>query len=137
MSNQFPKMHNSGTPKINETDNTVNFWYMDSRRAAVNDTMPLLPPEAIVRLTTARLEGFKRGGPGTRESEASRAKRKWISAHPQRTLLQAWQLMDEDTRMEFVMMLDEKSHHGISDSLWLAKREAPTGLVHGDDGLPL
>lgn len=130
---KFPRIHNFGQAHIEGTQ--ITFSYFDSNGQLMTETKYILSPAEIASRTKQRLARFKSLPPGTRESDESRSERKWISAHPEGELRKSWALMDEDTRMEFVMMLDMNSHLGISDPAWAAERPniAPTG-VRGDDG---
>ncbi|MCB7130448.1 MAG: hypothetical protein J3T61_13025, partial [Candidatus Brocadiales bacterium] len=60
-----------------------------------------------------------------------------ISAHPEKVLKEAFEQMDEDTRMEFVMMLDMNSHYGISDPKWAEAHAEKVPSIQGDDGKSL
>ncbi len=135
MATPYPKIFNHGVPKLEDNGRMVTFTYLDSWHSAHTTTLPVLTPYAVVEGVKARHKRFKES-PG-RESDVSRSQRKYISAQPSATLLKAWQMMDEDTRMEFNMMLDEKSHHGISDKAWAEAHQTNEVYVKGDDGRPL
>lgn len=135
MATPYPKVHNHGTPKFEDNGRMVTFTWLDSWNTAHTDTLPTLTPYQIVERVKARHQRFKEN-PG-RESNVSRGTRKYISAQPSATLLRAWQMMDEETRMEFAMMFDMNSHHGISDKEWAEAHQTHEVFVGGDDGRPL
>ena len=132
---KFPMIHQEGKAKIEGGE--IEFCYISSLGKVVKARKPLLSAEEIVEKTKARHARFKEEGPGTRESEESRAERKCISAHPEKVLHQAWEKMDEDTRMEFVMMLSMDSHYGISDPKWAEAHAEKVPSIQGDDGKSL
>ncbi len=131
----FPKMMNSGKAKI--ADKQVTFSYLDSKSEAKTVTKPLLSPDRIVTMVRGRDERFDKAGPGARESDRSRTERKYISAQPKATLILARRKMDDHLKMEFDMMLDQNSHHGISDPKWIEVYAGNFPEVIGDDGKPL
>jgi len=132
---KFPHIHNEGKALI--VDGKITFTYFDSLSKPYTVTEKMLSPSAIVVLTRARMARFKSMPPGTRESEESRQERKWIAGHPPALLRRAWDRMSEETRMEFVMMLDMSSHHGISDPAFAEKQTERLKEVSGDDGKEL
>jgi len=132
---KFPMIHQEGKAKIEGGE--IEFTYITSLGKVVKERKPLLSAEEIVEKTKARHARFKEEGPGTREAEESRAERKCISAHPEKVLKEAWEKMDEDTRMEFVMMLDMNSHYGISDPQWAEAHAEKVPSIQGDDGKSL
>ena len=129
---KFPMIYQEGKAKIE--GGQIEFCYITSLGKVVKASKPLLGAEEIVEKTKARHARFKEEGPGTRESEESRAERKCISAHPEKCLKEAWEKMDEDTRMEFVMMLSMDSHYGISDPEWAEAHAEKVPSIQGDDG---
>lgn len=135
MATPYPKIHSHGVPKFEDNGRMVTFTYLDSWSSAHTVTLPTLTPYQIMEKVKARHKRFKES-PG-RESDVSRSQRKYISAQLSATLLKAWQMMDEDTRMEFSMMFDERSHHGISDKVWAEEHQTHEVQVRGDDGRPL
>lgn len=135
MATPYPKIFNHGKAEIQDNGRMVTFTYLDSWRTAHTVTLPTLTPYQIVEKVKARHKRFKES-PG-RESDVSRYQRKYISAQKPSTLLKAWQMMDEETRMEFAMMFDANSHHGISDKAWAEAHQTNEVYVGGDDGRPL
>ena len=135
MPNKFPHIHNPGKAMIENGE--VTFTYMDSLQNAITKTKAVLTAQQIVTKTKARLARFKKSPIGTRESESSRAERKYISAHPESLLRRAFELMDEHTRMEMSMMLDRSSHAGISDPAWAQRKDDELKAMVGDDGRKL
>lgn len=135
MKSKFPHIHNEGKALI--VDGQITLTYFDSLGKPHTSTRAMLSPSAIVVLTRARLHRFESMPPGTRESEESRRERKLISGHPPALLRRAWNMMSETTRMEFVMMLDMSSHHGISDPEFARKQMERLAEVSGDDGKEL
>lgn len=130
---KFPDIHNFGKSHIEGS--TITFTYFDSHGQVRTETLHLMSPREIVHRTANRHARFKSMPPGTRESEESRRERKWISAHRLSVLRPAWALMDSETKMEFVMMLDMKSHLGISNPEWAGEhRSVEVREVKGDDG---
>lgn len=127
----FPEIHNEGSASIE--NGFITFTYLDSKLNATTVTNPVLTAREVVEMTVGRLARFKSAPPGARESDFSRTERKYIAAHPEGILRAAWELMDEHTRMEFVMALDKRSHHGISDPAWARRKEAKVPDVIGDD----
>ncbi|KKN00372.1 hypothetical protein LCGC14_1138470 [marine sediment metagenome] len=132
---EFPTIRQEGKAKIE--DGEITFTWITTLGKPVTETKPLLTPEKIVQVTKARHERFHSMPPGTRESEQARLDRKHVSAHPEKTLRAAWDLMDEDTQMELCMMLDESSHYGISDPKWAKEHQGKASEVMGDDGKAL
>lgn len=128
---EFPNIHNEGKASI--VGGTIAFTYLDSTLNAITVAKPLLTAIEIMAKTKERLARFKSAPPGARESDFSRTERKYISAHPKGILANAWQMMDHHTKMEFVMMLDKRSHHGISDPAWAQRHAAEVPDVIGDD----
>ena len=135
MATPYPKIYNHGTPKFEDNGRMVTFTYLDSWNTAHTITLSTLTPYQIVEKVKIRHKQFKEN-PG-RESDPSRFQRKYISAQLSATLLKAWQMMDGDARMEFSMMLDASSHHGISDKEWAEAHQTHELHVRGDDGRPL
>lgn len=128
----FPNIHNEGSATIE--NGFITFTYLDSKLNSITETKPVLSVREVVGMTKARLARFKSAPPGARESDFSRTERKYIAAHEETGVLRAaWDLMDEHTKMEFVMALDKRSHHGISDSAWTRRKEAKVPDVIGDD----
>ena len=131
----FPKPDNSGKAQI--VGNQVRFSYLDSLSKAVTETKPLLTAQEIIGLVEAREKRFDEAPPGARESDASRRERKYIAAQPEGVLKQAWEEMTGHTKMEFAMMLDMNSHHGLSDPKWMATHAGNVSQVLGDDQKPI
>ena len=128
----FPEIHNEGRSTIE--NGFVTFTYLDSKLNSVTETKPVLTTREVVEMTKARLARFKSAPLGARESDYSRTERKYIAAHESTGVLRAaWEMMDEHTKMEFVMALDKRSHHGISDPAWTRRNEAKVPDVIGDD----
>ena len=132
MATPYPKIFNHGTAEFLDNGRMVTFTYLDSWRTAHTVTLPVLTPAQIVLKVETRHKRFKES-PG-RESDNSRTERKYISAQPSAILLKAWQLMDEDARMEFEMMFAMSSHHGISDRKWAEEHQIHEVEIMGDDG---
>jgi 4-alpha-glucanotransferase len=134
-SGDFPKIHNGA--KARKSDGNLTYTYIDSYGDVITETKPQLEPDAIAEMTIDRMERFKSAGPGSRESEISRAERKYISAHDESVLRAAWNKLDDHGKMEFDMMLSEKSHHGISDSRWADNNTKEREEIVGDNQVPL
>lgn len=130
----FNAPDNSAKPVIH--DGQVTYSYFDSNGRPHTETRKLLEPNKIVQMVSARMQRFESAPLGSRESELSRAERKYIAAQPVEALREAWRLMDEDVRGEFSSMMDGNSFHGISDPKWLAKYEHPHPEITGDDAKP-
>ena len=135
MKPKFPHIWNGAVAK--RSDGKLTFTYIDSYGDVITDTKKMLRQSEIVQMTKARHERFVHAGPGSRESEISRAERTYISAHPEINLKDAWSVMDEDTQMEFSMMLSMDSHHGISDKKWADKHVTEREEIIGDNQVPL
>ncbi len=128
----FPKIHNGARPVIKE-GKTI-FTYITSLGDVITETKEILDPEEIKEIVMNRMYRFKEAGPGSRESEISRAERKWISAHPESILKETYELLDEHGKMEMSMMLDMNSHFGISDKKWADKNVEERKHIIGDNG---
>ena len=132
----FPTPANSAKAVI--SGNRITFSYLDSYSQPQTETKPLLKPEQIVKMVKARDRRFdEQQPPGARESDTSRAERKWIVAHPPQILFDAWDLADEETKQEMATMFDPESHHGISDPAWLKTHAKGTDTMIGDNGKTL
>ncbi len=131
MNSGFPHMMSGAKPSIR--DNKLNFTYIDSYGEVIDDIRPILSPTQIRRKVMARMRRFEDAGPGSRESEISRAERKWISAHPRQLLKVAWNLLDEHSKMEMSMMLSEYSHYGISSPSWARRHARERHEIIGDN----
>ena len=131
----FPAISRGGKPEI--SGNSVRFTYLDSLSQVHTNTKPLMAAEEIARRIEARMKRFHSAGPGSRESESSRAERKWISAHPDAVLHKAWEQLDEHGKMEMVMMLDHNSHWSTSDPQWAASHAKNFQNNQGDTQKPL
>lgn len=114
-------------------DGKVTFSWITSKGAVITQTSKLLRPEQIRDMVLTRHERFHEAGPGSRESEESRAERKYISAHPEETLREAWNLLDKEGKMEMEMMLAPAAHHGISDPQWANRHVKLRDEIIGDD----
>lgn len=132
---KFPMIHQEGKAAIE--NGQITFTHITSLGKVVTETKPVLTPEQIIKEAKARHERFKEAGPGSRESEESRAKRKHVSAHPESIIREAWKDMDEETRMELSMMLSMDSHYGISDPEWAKGHANKINKIQGDGGKPL
>jgi len=132
---KFPHMMNSGKAIIK--DDKLTFTYIDSYGEVITETKPILTPFEIKQKVVDRMERFKYAGPGVRESEISRAERKWVSAHPESCLKETWTMLDEHGQMEMAMMLDMNSHHGISDPTWAKQHAEERSEISGDNSVPL
>jgi hypothetical protein len=128
---EFPHIHNSGEAIIQ--DDQVTFTWITSLGKGLTETMRVLSAKKIAKMVVARMERFKSAGPGSRESEMSRQERKYISAHLEPALKEAWGLLDEHGKMEMDMMLNASSHHGISDPQWVQSHTLHRSEVVGDD----
>ncbi len=135
MSDTFPKINNGAKAHIDGKG--ITFTYMNSFSDVITETKPILTPSKIKQKVVDRMERFHDAGPGTRESEISRAERKWISAHPVSLLQRVWDKLDEHGRMEMSMMLSEKSHYGISDPSWAKAHKKEREAIMGDNMVPL
>ena len=131
----FPSINSKGKPVIK--GNSVTFSYLTSFSQPVTETKPLLSAGQIVQKVSARLQRFHSSPPGTRESETSRAERKWIAAQPEAVLREAWDRMDGHQKMEFSMMFDPNSHFGLSDPIWAKEHAKNIPKIVGDDKIPL
>ena len=130
---EFPHIHNFGASHIEGS--TITFTYFNSHGQVITETLHIMSPKEVADRTRKRHARFMSMPPGTRESEESRRERKWISAHRLSVLRPAWAMMDSETKMEFVMMLDMNSHMGISDPEWASEhRSVEVVEVKGDDG---
>ena len=127
----FPHIHNSGKAEIQ--DNNITFSYVDSYGHGLTETAKVLSPRRMAMMIEARMKRFHSAGPGSRESEQSRQERKYISAHPEETLREAWNILDDHGKMEMDMMLDPSSHHGISDPDWIKSHVKRRDEIIGDD----
>lgn len=128
-------MNNGGKTKLSEGG--ITFTYMNSYGDVITETKTVLDVDGICEHVKDRMHQFHSAGPGVRESEVSRAIRKWISAHPVSLLRQAWDKLDDHGRMEMDMMLSEKSHYGISDPTWAKKHRKEREVIIGDNLIPL
>lgn len=123
MKSRFPRIHNFG--KVVKTDGKLTFSYIDSYGTAVEETLPELTAEQIVELVNQRMGAFEEAPPGAREGDKLRSERKYISAHDESIVRQAWEGMDEHQKMELEMMLDRSSHKGIADPAEAKESEEP------------
>lgn len=128
---EFPKIHNFDKAII-EGDN-ITFTYVTSLSKVVTETKPILEPDDIIELIDERIYRFGEAPVGARESEMSRAERKYISAHPEKVLREAFDSMNDDQKMELDMMLSEKSHTGISNPKWVKYNVFERNDIVGDD----
>ncbi len=135
MKPKFPHIWNGAKAKC--TDDKLTFTYIDSYGEVINETKPKLSAQEICDKTVERHHRFGMSGPGSRESEISRAERKWISAHDESLLREAWDLLDDDGKMEFSMMLSMDSHHGISSPKWAKQHAKDRENIIGDNQVPL
>ncbi len=135
MKMEFPHIWNGS--KAKKSNGELTFTYVDSYGDVITETKKICTPEQICQMTCARHARFGDSGPGSRESELSRAERKWISAHDESILRKAWDILDEDGKMEFSMMLSMDSHHGISDKKWADKHAKERPEIIGDNMGPL
>lgn len=135
MESKFPHIMNGAKAIIR--DDKLTFTYIDSYADVITETKPMLTPMEVCQKVIDRMERFKCSGPGVRESEISRAERKWISAHPEKCLKKAWDQLDEYGKMEMSMMLSMDSHHGISDPGWAKKHTDERHEIVGDNEVPL
>lgn len=131
----FPTIHNGATPYIK--DGYVSFSYSTSRGKIVTERKELLDSNQIKDRVIARLERFRKAGLGSRESEHSRAERKFISTHPKDTLKEAFNSLDDHGKMEFSMMFDMNSHFGHSSLKWLSDNVERRETIIGDNDSPL
>lgn len=129
---EFPKIHNFAKPEIR--NGKITFTYITSLGKVVTETKDILESEEIAERIKDRHERFYDSGPGTRESEFSRAERKYISAHPELILRKVWSLLDKDGKVEMSMMLEMNSHMGISDPKWAKEHTEKRNTIMGDDG---
>jgi len=135
MKSEFPHIWNGA--KATKSDGELTFTYVDSYGDVITETKPVCTVKQICRMTYDRHERFGNSGPGSRESELSRAERKWVSAHDESILREVWNQLDEDGKMEFSMMLSMDSHHGISSKEWADKHAKDKEEIIGDNMVPL
>ncbi len=131
----FPKMMSGAKAKI--SNGGMTFTYLNSYGEKIDETKPILTSFEIKQKVTDRMERFHYAGPGARESEISRAERKWISAHSEECLKKAWNLLDEHGKMEMSMLLSKDSHYGISNPDWAKKHSKERHSIIGDNEVPL
>ena len=135
MDSNFPDIGNQGHAEANGA--RLTYTYIDSYSRAKTVTRPVLTADGVLRFLEKRMKQFHDAPPGARESDATRADRKYISAQPLSVLRAAWGKMNADQKDEFRTMLDKVSYSGISDPKWAEKNERPTKEVVGDDNQPL
>jgi len=131
----FPKMMSGAKAKM--SDGGMTFTYFNSYGDVITETKPVLDVDGICEHIYDRMHQFHSAGPGVRESETSRAVRKWISAHPIKLLHEAWYKLDEHGQMEMSMMLSKDSHYGISDLKWAQTHREERECIIGDNLVPL
>ena len=131
----FPEMMNGAKGQMR--NGKVTFTYLDSYGEVITETKNILNPREIREKVMDRMKRFHSGGPGVRESETSRAERKWVSAHPIALLKDAWDKLDNHGKMEMSMMLSRDSHHGISNPKWAKAHEKDRSNIIGDNMVPL
>ena len=131
----FPNIGNKGHAEAQGA--RVTYTYIDSYSRAKTVTRPILTADGVIRLLNQRMKHFGEASPGARESEATRANRKYIAAQPLTVLRAAWREMDPDQQKEFQNMLDKISYSGISDQKWAEQNQKPTKTIIGDDETPL
>lgn len=131
----FPNIGNKGHAEAQGA--RLTYTYIDSYSRAKTVTRPVLTADGVIRLLDKRMRHFGEAPPGARESEATRADRKYIAAQPLSVLRAAWREMNEDQRKEFQNMLDKISYSGISDKGWAEQHQKPTKSIVGDDNAPL
>lgn len=114
------------------SDGTIEYSYISTDGSIVTERNDELDAEEVVQCVQERYDRFHEAPTNARESDRSRRERKRISAQSSTTLRRAWVLMDEDLKMEYVMMMSHESHHGIRKP---ENIEAPeeSGPI-GDDG---
>ena len=135
MSHKFPEMMSGAKPHM--SSGKMTFTYLNSYGDVITETKPVLDPQQIKQHVMDRLHQFHDAGPGVRESETSRAIRKWISAHPKHLLVTAWNRMNDHGKMEMDMMFSKKSHYGISDPKWAKAHSEGREAIIGDNMVPL
>lgn len=128
---EFPHMMNGA--KAQMVDGNLKFTYIDSYGSVITETKDTLSPKEIKHKVVDRLHRFMSAGPGSRESELSRAERKWISAHPESILKKTWNSLDEHGQMEMSMMLSMDSHYGISSREWAKAHVKERSNIIGDN----
>jgi len=129
---KFPKIHN-GAPAV-IWEGKVTFTYITSLGNVVHERKPILEVHQVMDKVRDRMMRFRKAGPGSRESEYSRAERKYVSAQSESLLRKVWDVLDDDEKMEMSMMLSEDSHFGISDPAWARKHAEKKDYIIGDDG---
>ncbi len=137
MKPEFPRIHQEG--RAQESDGKLRFTWVNTLNQPVEETLPVLEPQEIMRMVQERMDRFASAPPGARESDASRGERKYIVAHAtnhEDVLRAAFEQMDEHQRMEFEMMLDMRSHQGLEGPEEIA-RAGGTETPVGDDGQAL
>lgn len=131
----FPEMMNGGKAKV--SDGHLTFTYLNSFGDVITETKPVLSIDDICEHVMDRYHQFHDAGPGVRESEASRATRKWLSAHSLSILKKAFHKLDGHGQMEMEMMFSKMSHYGISDPGWAEAHKSDRTDIVGDNLLPL
>lgn len=99
--------------------------------------MRILNPQQIADRIKKREIRFDESAENSRESDESRAERKYLAAHPRGLLILARRLLGAAGKEEFDTMFDGNSHNGISDPKWVEENARNLDAVHGDDGEPL
>jgi len=131
----FPKMMAGSKAQLR--DGHMTFTYLNSYGDVITETKPILDCDQICEKVMDRYNQFHSAGPGVRESEMSRAIRKWISAHSGSLLRNAWNKLNEHGQMEMSMMLSQDSHYGISDPNWANAHKDDRLEIIGDNMAPL
>lgn len=130
----FPKIMRGENPI--PKDGTLTFNYLNSYGKAITKTLPVLTPDKILKLVKERMDRFNKSNPSARESEKSRADRKYISAHPVSILKEAFNKANNHQKMEMEMMLSKDSHYGNSTLKWVRKNEVKRQEVISDNNKP-
>jgi hypothetical protein len=131
MAEKFPELPKS--PQLKIEDNKVTFSYTNSFGKVITETKPILSSKEISDRVKARMDRFHKAGPAVRESETSKAERKWLSAHPENLLEDAFDLLDEHGKMEFSMMFSRDSHRPHADPNELKKEVKESKVILGDN----
>ena len=128
---KFPHIMNGA--KAKKSNGKLTFTYIDSYGNVITETKKQLTAKEICDKVIESHDRFGMSGPGSRESELSRAERKYISAHDEPMLREVWDLLDENNKMEMSMMLSMDAHHGISDKTWADKHAKERSNIIGDN----
>lgn len=123
----FPLPHHAG--RIQRAGTTLTYHALASDGTLVRATRAVGTVAELRALVRARMAAFGAASLGARESEALRADRKYLAAHPLSVLRSLWAQASPDEQMELEMMLSPASHHGVSDPAWVQAHQTPVATV--------